>query len=244
MAQQQAIVHIGTHKTGTTAFQRWASANRAELAEMTGLQYYRGSFNSSHIEFPILCMRTDRSLPMRSEMFDWCLPEWQRDAISHIRRQVEEPCESLLVSAEGLSLLRHTDEVERMVELLRPREVKVVVTLRDPAAYLRSYTQMLEGTGFSRSRYRDSFAYVADDTWLTDYESLLDAYRTVLGSDRVLTLEYEQSLERFGSMIPALMDTLGCEPDSIPRWETYRPSRLRKSKLARILRARRQRRRR
>jgi hypothetical protein len=59
----RAIVHIGTHKTGTTTFQRWADLNRAEILEATGFRYYESMYPSgapsAHFEIALACLRPD-----------------------------------------------------------------------------------------------------------------------------------------------------------------------------------------
>ena len=39
-----ALLHIGLHKTGTTAFQNWASHNADTLRDVHGIRYYDGMF--------------------------------------------------------------------------------------------------------------------------------------------------------------------------------------------------------
>jgi len=216
-----AFVHIGTHKTGTTSFQQWASKNRIELANATGLEYYEGLFAPSHYEIPMLCMRSNRNMPMRAKWPDWCLDEWQQSAKMHVRNEVERHEGPLLVSSEALSYIRHPDEVERLIDLLRPREITVIVVLREPASFLLSYRKTLTRSGFNFSSYRESFAYVEDDSWLVDYDSLLAVYRKVLGSDRVMSVQYEPALERYGSIIPALLGAIGFSPSEIPPWRDF-----------------------
>jgi hypothetical protein len=96
----------------------------------------------------MLCLRANRSMPMRARFPDWCLDEWQRTARAHIRDQVARPSRTLLASAEGLSYIRHRDGLERLIELLSPRRIAVVVALREPSSFLRSYRRALAAAGF------------------------------------------------------------------------------------------------
>ena len=215
-------MHVGTHRTGTTSFQRWALANRVELARATGLQYYDGLFGPNHCELPMMCLRADRSMPMRALVPDWCLDEWQSTARAHIRAQATRARGPLFVSAEGLSYVRHADEANRLVELLRPRRVSVVVVLRERSSFLDSYRQALADAGFDASPYRESFANVADDSWLVDYDALLAVYRDALGTEHVATIDYEQALHRDGSIIPGLLTASGFDASQLPPWKGFR----------------------
>ena len=217
-----AIVHIGTHRTGTTSLQRWAFTNRQELARTAGLEYYNGLFGPNHYEIPMLCLRANRSMPMRAISPDWCLDEWQQAATAHVRENASRSRRPLLISAEGMSYVRHHDEVARLVALLHPRRVSVVGVLRERASFLGSYAQALADAGFAPSPYRESFAYVKEDSWLLDYDALLSAYREVLGADRVATVVYERAVECHGSIIPGGLAACGFHDSQLPPWEGFR----------------------
>jgi hypothetical protein len=138
--------------------------------------------------------------------YDWCLDEWQRDVRAHIQAQVARPEETLLISAESLCRLRHVDEVERLRDLLSPREMSVVVVLRDPVTLGPSWEAETEKAGFPPSPYPQSFAYRGPAPWVFDFDAMLEPFRSVLGADRVHSTAYERSLERFESVIPAILE--------------------------------------
>ena len=217
-----AVVHIGTHKTGTTSFQVWADRNRAHLETDLGLTYYRGLFESNHYELSLLCIDPGRSLSMRAKIPDWCLEGWQAQVREHASREVAQDTPRLLISCEDFSYARTTAEVEALRDLVAPRELSVVVTLRDPEAFLRSYSNEISSQGFERSSIQGSFAYVEDDSWLVDYDRMLSVYRDVLGPDRVHVVDYETAMRQDGSTLPAVMAGCGARSGQLPDWEEYR----------------------
>lgn len=214
----ELILHIGTHKTGSTSLQEWAYEHRESLALEAGLEIYRGRFGTNHVEIPLICLRASRNMPARSRLPDWCLEGWQDYTRRHVRSQIKGPAPSLFVSAEALSYLRHQDELGRLTRLLAPRRVTVVVVLRERTAFLRSYRSQMNAMGFPPSPYPKSFAYVEPDTWLTDYDALLAAYRLAFGEDRVMSVDYEGALERYGTVIPAVMAAAGVPLAQLPPW--------------------------
>jgi hypothetical protein len=215
--RRRAVVHIGTHKTGSTSFQAWADQHRDEMAVRADTHVYQGRFAAwSHYELAILCLRPDRNMPMRCRTPDWCLDAWQQDVRNHIREQVHGTQSTLLCSAEELSYLRHSDEVERLRDLLAPREVSVIAVLRQPADFLRSYADGIARNGFLPSKYDDSFAYVELDSWLIRYHDLIESYSQVLGTEKVHVLAYEQCLQRDGSIIPEILRASGFDPATLP----------------------------
>jgi hypothetical protein len=224
----RAVLHIGTHKTGTTSFQAWAAEAR-EALRARGVRYFKGMYGKNHFDLAFLALRRNRNMPMRSKHPDWCLDEWQAEARAHLQEQSSGAERTLLCSAEALSYVRFADEVETLVELFAPRQVQVVVAFREPDVFLQSYKEDLAVQGFRPSRYPESFAYVKPDTWLLRYDDLLDAYRSVLGEEHVASIRYEEAVERDGSIIPALLDAAAIDRTGLPEvaghWENARADR-------------------
>jgi hypothetical protein len=100
--------------------------------------------------------------------------------------------------------------------------VRVVVCLRRPDDFLRSYRGTLARRRESPSRYFSSQRYVEPDTWLVDYEALLDVYRRAFGRDSVSSLAYEDAIAEHGSTIPGVLTALGIDPGGLPGWDSYR----------------------
>jgi hypothetical protein len=216
----RVVLHIGVHKTGTTAVQAWAHANRNELRDRCGIAVFEGQFDPGHaIELPVLCMRPDRNMNARAKHPDWCLPAWQADARAYVEAQLATAAPTIFCSAEGLSQLRHADELAVLKELLGPRQVDVIVMLRDRDDFLRSYRQSIQARGHRPSRYPDSFAYVEPDSWVADFEGLVAAYREAFGAEHVTVLSYEDALGTYRSTIPAVAQAAGIAPADLPPWE-------------------------
>ncbi|MFA5883104.1 MAG: sulfotransferase [Acidimicrobiia bacterium] len=217
-----ALVHIGTHKTGTSSLQRWADENRDALLRDRGIHVYEGRYSSNHLEFVLLCMRRNRTIPATARHIESLLDEWRDETRRYIGEQVAHEAPTLLVSAEALSLLRHPDEVEALARVLAPRDVTVAVCLRDPATFLKSYRDQLERMGQPPSRYPSSHAYVEPDSWLVRWDEMLAVWRSVIGADRVVAVGYEDAVDEHGSTIPGVLDALGVDLAGLPSWEEYR----------------------
>jgi hypothetical protein len=216
-----ALVHIGTHKTGTTAFQQWAQAHQAQLLGMRNVKYYEGLFGPSHFELALLCMRGNRTMSMQTRIPDSRLDEWRREVSAHVAEQVAHDAPALLISAEALSYLRYEDEVRALQELLLPREMRMAVCLRDEADFLASYREAIRRWGESPSRYRSSHKYVEPDTWLVQWDDMLGVWRGVLGEESVVTFSYEESMSRRGSTIPSVLEALGIDSRRLPPWDGF-----------------------
>ena len=214
--RRRAIVHIGTHKTGTTSFQAWVRRYRRVLAARTGIHFYDGLFNREQYELAVLSLRPDRIPENRRQDVE---SYGEEEVRAHVRWQVDRPVDTILCSAEELSFARDIDEVERLVDLLYPRDISIVVVLREPAEFLRSYTAEFSRKGLERSPDPASIRYVEPDSWLVRYEDLLGVYGAVLGPQHVTAISYEDSVKQDGSIIPAILRACGADTTGLPSWE-------------------------
>jgi hypothetical protein len=220
---RRVLLHIGTHKTGTTSLQHFLQDHNGTLLAAAGAHYPTGFFIPTlHADLPLLTIRPERTWPARIRFPETQRPAWQAAAEAHVRRQVESsPHELLVYSHEDLSYLRFDDELERLRALLHGRTVQVVVCLRDPAAFLRSYGEQLAATGFAPSADPTSFAYVERDSWLVDRDTLLSGYRRWFGDEHVRVVDYDETVRLDGSVIPALAELVGIPRSSLPPLDEY-----------------------
>ena len=219
-APRRVFLHIGTHKTGTTSFQKWLREHEDVLRERHGLGVYRGGFPNNR-EVGLACANVDRLLPVR-QIPQWSDPVW-RDHVNDLARiqmQRDEP--SIIVSAESLSFLRADDEIRRVHRMFSDREATILVTLREPAEFLASWGRHLTRGKYELSDDPRSFAYVGADSWLARYDELIDAYARVFGRDRVLTIDYERVTAEHGSVIPGIMRHVVGDTTELPDWSGYR----------------------
>lgn len=225
----RVILHIGTLKTGTTSFQRWFSDNESAITAATGCRWFHGAFPDAR-EIAAACIDEGRQTPAMALGF---FPErgsdawlqWRQDVHRSVHSQVDAADTPIVVSCEALCLLRTPTEMQRLAELFDPATTDIVLTLRSPAGFLSSWKQHLEHDFFRRSKDPASFAYVGDDSWLVDYESLKNAYATTFHG-RLTVIDYDACLARDGSIIPALTATFtDMALDALPEWRTYRLNR-------------------
>ncbi len=217
-----ALLHIGTHKTGTTSFQRWARDNRDSL-QTRGIRFYEPLWaqGGNAGELVLLCLRANRSAPHKPRHPESCLDEWRELTTRHLAEQVSCSSPDLLISAESLSLLRYEDEIRTLQQLLAPRTLRVAVCLRDRASFLESYEGMLRRAGQAPSRFPSSHAYLEPDTWLVRWDEMLSTWATVVGGDNVTSFGYEEALANDGTTIPGVLRALGVAPAGLPESDAY-----------------------
>ena len=131
----RAVIHAGLHKTGTSSFQRCCYDLREELLQQ--------KIHYPHVE----------GLAHHNRLVDQADLDWLTPLVDTTRRTAgEEGC--LLISAENLEYVLHTDRVERIEKTLLQAgisDVAWVLCFREPfSAYRSLYAQL----SYSGRNYR------------------------------------------------------------------------------------------
>ena len=160
------FLHIGTHKTGSTAIQRFL-ARAGEALSQQGVLYPRAG-----------CPNTDWSDQYGQHKLHWSLVGKRGISDDHVwhdlQREIEAcSAERILLSIEGFDHIR-TQKIERVLEYLRPHPVRVLVYLRPPVQFLRSvYKQRVKG-----GKYGGSFVrFVKEMTPRCNYLDLVSRWK-------------------------------------------------------------------
>lgn len=216
MALPSVALHIGTHKTGTTSIQEYLSRNRVAFTER-GVVFPVGSFiQSNHVELHISALRGERLSPYKSLLgIREPPPELLKTTREWVLRSLSAGGSKTIFSSEGLSYLRFPDEVDRIASIIQAEICEVIVFRREPGAFLRSYRKQLEKSGITLSSDPTSFAYVENDSWLVDFDSLVTAFARRFP---VRVVSYEQAMIEFGSVIPAFLRAIDIDTDTAPDW--------------------------
>jgi len=221
--KSSCIVHIGLHKTGTTSIQHFLRENRNRLQGL-GFCFYHGlHIDENHVELHAATMRPDRTSTFRMKsdlVFDDSYLKATCKRVNAFFDQIENA--TAVFSAEGLSLLRYVDEVEKLASIM-PADVKIIAYLRNPEDYLRSHANQLSKAGITGITDKTSHAYMQSDTWMIDYELRLEAYRTTFGQDNVIVVDYDEACARDSNVIPSFLRLLNLENEfSEKDWQGIR----------------------
>lgn len=219
------VVHIGQHKTGSTAFQAALVESREDLESHDVAVFHSSVVKAKNQagELALLTVRPEIVFPMRARNPDASLAEGREVMRQIVRQQVARPKGTLVASAEALSFIRTEEEARALRELLEGREVEIVVALRDPAGFLESWVNQLERMDLpTSSPFPASLSYTHPDTWLVDHEGLLAPFRAVFGTEHVHVLDYDAVVSRDGTIIPALWEACGLPPEALRDRERQR----------------------
>jgi hypothetical protein len=178
------LLHLGFHKTGTTALQSAFAASRPELLEHGVL--YPGRRRSHH---PAAMAMTGRTWGVgREGGWDPDPRDWDRLARAATRHPGR-----VLISSESFALTPD-EAAARMVADLGPDRVHVVFTVRPMAALLSSSWQQYLKSGWTTTYGQWLDQIVAElepgarrsGFWLrNDYPAIVGRWAGLVGSDRV-----------------------------------------------------------
>ncbi|TGQ52269.1 hypothetical protein EN836_20700 [Mesorhizobium sp. M1C.F.Ca.ET.193.01.1.1] len=206
------ILHIGTHKTGSTALQHFLSANGEELSEY-GFYYASpaGEFNLNSIANAILLDRQDK--------FKYFLLEKLRKAEQNGAHTIIASSENLYAMARYLTRF-NAEKTSAMVlakeriliERLRAAvpahvECHVLCYVRRPDHYLESlYNQNVKRDALVAGEAVDFLNMIYD---MLDYHRYFSIWRDVFGSSACSVRVYEAALPNL--IEDFLRHVLGCE---------------------------------
>jgi hypothetical protein len=223
---RRAVIHIGTHKTGTTAFQQ-CTRRAIEPLRASGIHLLESEAGPGHDQdLAKLVVRPELIMKSRAFDPDAALPTKRAENWHRIRRQVESDWPTVLVSLEDLSYARTTAEVSALAELFEGRVVTLVVALRTREGYLESMRSQLRRMYLpDRSPYPDSMSYTEPDSWLVDYDTLVAVFEAGFGP--LTILDYDACIAERGSIVPDLWRACHLPLDAMPAewtaWENISP---------------------
>lgn len=216
---KKIYLHIGTHKTGSTAIQRCVHENLAALLVSGVDSYGRVAGKANHSEVYLAVMNKDRDSFAKLRSGKNYGEKFRRKTQEAVSSFIEcSAAKKLLFSTEGLSLLRFDEELSSLRSLLNADEndVEVIVYIRDRLSFLRSYRQqILKDPGRNFSTDKMSVLYAADDSWIADFDTLLRVYSRHFSA--VTALDYDAEMDAGnGNIIPSFLRAIGVDPAGIP----------------------------
>lgn len=200
-------LHVGSHKTGTTAIQHFAAARRHELANRgllyPGFDLVGNRPQRSHLPLVAALVNTNRPTPNLEARQ---IP----DFLDQVRRRSETLGLDVLLSAESVFRTTRRDH-ERLIGLLRrwlPRHdlVPVAVLRRQDDLADSLYRNHVRREAAPHHPPRPWRDYLASEAELFFYDRVLGSLEELTGHES-LVLPYDHTARR--EIIPTFFDALG-----------------------------------
>ncbi|HET7717205.1 MAG TPA: hypothetical protein VFK86_16400 [Bauldia sp.] len=215
------VLHIGTHKTGTTAIQRFAASKRAKLRR-------RGVWYPSYDEIGLFMHYGHHHVAhaIANEAGNRLSSDDARRFVDHILAK-KRPGETLLISAEpfyrhilpaeGGYWAERRAYIERVRSFFPTSDVKILAIIRRQDTFARSlYQERIKVTKF-RQTFRE---FIQSGRNAFEYYNHLSLFRDIFG--RVEVLIYEDLAAR--GLIDAFFHHIGIDVSDIPERPNANPS--------------------
>lgn len=198
---EEVLLHIGMHKTGTSAIQRSfrdLDDGQVRYARLLAAGLYPN--HSSAME--ALVARNQAALVRRLGRGGFpldALPDLRADISRELDNELDSPAGRLLISAEALSRLRQP-EVATLRSRLGPRRVLAVGYVRD-------------AFGFAASSFQQTLKGGRTDFTITppNYRSRFGSWLQVLGAGNVMLRPFDRSRLHQGCVVRDLASLAGIE---------------------------------
>lgn len=205
---REAILHIGTQKTGSTSIQKVLNQHRDELPAQ-GAYYPKNPAGAHELVTYAVAEPRPATRPPESILWRGMDPE---ERLRQYRKELAEELSGLpptvkrvIISDERLSfMLRSPEEIAPLKTLLAPHftRFRVIVYIRDQVSYLASrYAETLRGSIGEPDHIRSIPAIMA----AYQYDRLLQNWADVFGEEAIEVRLYER---RNGKSFDSVQDFL------------------------------------
>lgn len=235
MPQRQLILHVGFHKSGTSALQESFNAQRVELGKL-GVEYLDIGRKAHH--------RLAWALTQRP--WGWKNRGGQRTPISHWQRAVRKinrsKSERILLSSEFFSELGEK-QISRILQDIKNREIKVLFTLRPLVKLLGSSYQQYLKYGI-KVDYEQWLHSVLDEPGVSKinptfwkrnlHGKVIGRWAELVGKDQVSVVIVDESKPEF--LFEAVSEVIGISKDVLKSQPTGSNRSLSLEEMALLLR--------
>jgi hypothetical protein len=193
-------LHIGRHKTGTTAIQHFLGANRGRLAKHNIVYPSTGTSWPEEAHHGVWVALGQRTGAVRQPL---ALPVLKPTDLERFAR-VLSAAPNAVVSSEAFQDLNP----EQIVDVFPPGNTTVVVYLREQLDYfLSAYSQEIQ----SEIDLRSVEEFITDASVHTHYGPFLDSWADVFGRSNLIVKVYDRERLKHGDVVDDFMDTLGID---------------------------------
>lgn len=214
-------LHVGSHKTGTTAIQRFAASNRDRLRER-GLWYpsyeeigQREHYGHHHFAHAIAGQNRDRFSLEDAKRFVELIRTQRRDNESVLLSA--EPIYRHVLGEDGDYWARRRAYVERLRDIIGTDDVVIVLVLRRQDTFALSLYQEVIKTGRYSNPFRD---FIEEDDFYFEYNKQCDLFSGAFNAVRLFVYE---DLKQ-DQLVDSFFDRLGVDTRALDKTNFRNPS--------------------
>lgn len=211
-------LHVGPHRTGTAAFQEALKKQHRRLCDQ-GICVYLEPVNNRRsanaVKFAHAFLRPQLlTSPRFAGKIRPPTAFARRLAVTRLRLDaIRHKCDMQVLSAEAFSFARTQQEADWLKTALRKYDVRVVVIRRNETDWRRSWLGRLAG----KHDQQQKMALLPesdriDGDWYFDSNAILRFWQQI---GTVTEIDYDKSVSKDGSIIPAILDAMHIDEPSI-----------------------------
>ncbi|MBE9166058.1 sulfotransferase domain-containing protein [Pleurocapsales cyanobacterium LEGE 06147] len=206
---QRLILHIGTHKTGTTFIQRFLASVQEQLLSEGILYPTAGRPKATGTHQYGHHLLGWSATKMKSFGFVKRKQDWL-DVLEEIHTV---KAKTTVISSEAFGSCSQ-EQIIQLREYFADFDVKVIIYLRNQFDFMISwYKECVKST-----MYKGSFQqFITENIYFCDYDSLLTKWIDVFGRDRVEIKLYDK-LKRNPGLEIDLLNTLKLDPEKFKQY--------------------------
>lgn len=215
---REAVIHIGTEKTGSTSIQTCLERNKAVLAQR-GIWVPGCLGLENHKLLATYSLRSNsKDVALTSQNIDTDHVTFRKNLTNSFTKELSNQNPELtIISSEDLHRLFHQDEVDRACDFLLSRfsRVRLIVFLRrqDLAAVSRHFMLLLAGKG-----ERKVFPAQGESRLFYDYQLLLDRWSRNIGYENCIVIKYpERPKEECFDAVATFFQALGIDHSDLEK---------------------------
>lgn len=213
MKQKKLILHIGTHKTGTTSIQNTLQKNCDQLSKY-GVYYPKEHPNNHSISLYSLFLNEPEdyffikqffNLNSKKELYKK-IEELKTYWKSQFEKFMKSEYDCFIVSGEDFEFLPRKGKLNEFLEFIKPYfdDIKIIVYFREPKAYMLSAIQ--QNIKFGKTSFSDMEERVKNRLC---YKNMLKSYSDTFGEQNIAARVFDRKLLINGDIIDDFLDAAG-----------------------------------
>lgn len=196
MQKIKLYLHIGIHKTGTTAIQNFLYVNKESLKD-------------NWIYIPSKHLSDNRPQELLFKILDNNL-EYLEILQSMKQECIENNCHTIVLSNEDMTKMRDIDVVKQLNDMF---DLKIVVYLRRQDKYIESNYSFFATLFETRYEYKKPIYEVpAMGNITTYYCDLIDFWSSGMSKSNILIKRYDQAVKN-NNLLGSFLEILGLDLD-------------------------------
>lgn len=194
-------LHIGTHKTGSTALQNFCALN-LDLLKQYDIDYLiQDTIWNGHHFLGWAFRGNDVSIEQYCKFKDI-------GVLNHLEYSIEQSgCNIFLLSSENLFLMEDESYAKRFFERFKGYEIKVIVYLREQSEFLESWYYELVRADYC-SLTQEFEEYLKNPQYELDYSKVLTKWARYVGKDSIKVISYNE-IKKNRSLYTSFINSLG-----------------------------------